>query len=62
MNLVGLGLGPLAIGALNDYAFGPHFGQDAIRYSMLVVGLFGGFASVFFWYAARRLPTELVRR
>lgn len=62
MNLVGLGLGPLAIGALNDYVFGPHFGQDAIRYSMLVVGLFGGFASVFFWYAARRLPTELVRR
>lgn len=61
MNLVGLGLGPLAIGALNDFVFGPVIGQDAIRYSMLVVGLAGGFASLFFWRASRRLPLELVR-
>ncbi len=61
VNLVGLGLGPLAIGALNDHVFGPVHGRDAIRYSMLVVGLFGGLASILFWQASRHLPEELVR-
>lgn len=59
MNLVGLGLGPLVIGVLNDFLFGPLFGQDAIRYSMLVVGMCGGFAGIFFWRASRRLATAL---
>lgn len=60
-NLVGLGLGPLTIGLLNDHVFGPVHGSGAIRYSMLVVGLLGGLASLLFWRASRHLPTELAR-
>ena len=59
VNMVGLGLGPLMIGFLNDQVFGPVHGTQAIRYSMLVVGLLGGLASVFFWAASRRLGDEL---
>lgn len=60
VNMIGLGLGPLTIGILNDHVFGPVYGQDAIRYSMLVVGLLGGFASLLFWRASLRLREELI--
>lgn len=60
-NMVGLGLGPLAVGALNDHVFGPVHGAAAIRYSMLVVGMFGCVASLCFWRASAHLPRELVR-
>ncbi|HQX46292.1 MAG TPA: hypothetical protein PK555_02685, partial [Steroidobacteraceae bacterium] len=60
VNMIGLGLGPLTIGILNDQVFGPVYGQDAIRYSLLVVGLLGGFASVLFWRASLRLREELI--
>jgi MFS family permease len=35
-NLIGLGLGPLAAGALSD-AFRPWAGEDSLRYSLLVL-------------------------
>lgn len=60
-NMVGLGLGPLLVGLLNDHVFGPLYGVAGIRYSLLAVGLFGGFSSLFFWAASRRLPEELIR-
>jgi MFS family permease len=59
VNMVGLGLGPLMIGFLNDQVFGPLHGGEAIRYSMLVVGVLGGLASVLFWQASLRLGDEL---
>jgi len=59
VNVVGLGLGPLLVGALNDHVFGAAHGPGAIRYSMLVVGLLGGLASILFWQASRHLPEEL---
>ncbi len=60
-NMVGLGLGPLLIGILNDHVFGAAHGAGAIRYSMLTVVVVGGFSSVLFWGASRRLREELVR-
>jgi MFS family permease len=60
-NMVGLGLGPLTIGLLNDYVFASH-GVAAIRYSMLVVGILGGMASLLFWQASRTLHEELQQR
>ncbi|AMN46218.1 hypothetical protein ACG33_03670 [Steroidobacter denitrificans] len=59
VNMIGLGLGPLLVGFLNDHVFGPLHGSGAIRYSMLVVGVLGGFASVLFWLASLRLGNEL---
>lgn len=59
VNMIGSGLGPLSIGLLNDHVFGPHYGPEAIRYSMLVMGLIGGFASILFWQASKSLREEM---
>jgi len=58
-NMVGLGLGPLLVGVLNDHVFGYEHGAAAIRYSLLVVGVLGGSACWLFWAASRRLKQEL---
>jgi MFS family permease len=59
-NMVGLGLGPLLVGLLNDHVFGVHFGTNGIRCSLLAVGVLGGFASLLFWRASRYLRDELI--
>ncbi|MBV6417651.1 MAG: Hexuronate transporter [Steroidobacteraceae bacterium] len=58
-NLVGLGVGPLLVGVLNDRVFGPLYGVAGIRYSLLTVGVLGGLSSLLFWSASRRLRDEL---
>lgn len=58
VNMVGLGLGPLAIGLLNDHVFAAH-GAEAIRYSMLVMGVAGGGGGLLFWLSSRTLASEL---
>ncbi|RLQ21110.1 MFS transporter [Seongchinamella sediminis] len=62
VNMVGAGLGPLVVGLLNDYVFGPLYGEQAIRYSILVIGLVGGLASLLFWQASKTLAADLARR
>lgn len=59
VSLIGSGLGPLSIGLLNDYVFGPMYGAPGIRYSMLVMGVLGGFASILFWLGSRDLREEM---
>ncbi|MEN8182603.1 MAG: MFS transporter [Myxococcota bacterium] len=61
LNLVGLGLGPLVVGFLNDL-LAPRFGAEAIRYSLLSVSLMGGLAGLFFWLGARSYPRDLASR
>jgi hypothetical protein len=58
LNIVGLGLGPQVIGWMNDTLFAQH-GQDAIRYSLVVVAIIGGMAAIFFVRAARTLREDL---
>ncbi len=58
-NMVGLGLGPLLVGVLNDHVFAQQYGAHAIRHSLLVVGMLGGLGCALFWAASRRLPEEL---
>ncbi len=58
LNLVGLGAGPFAVGALNDL-LAPAYGAAAIRWSLLAVVLSGGFASVFYWQGSRHLAADL---
>jgi MFS family permease len=57
-NLIGLGLGPLAAGALSD-AFRPIFGQDSLRYALLV--LCPGFAwgAWHMWRASTTVTRDL---
>jgi predicted MFS family arabinose efflux permease len=58
VNMIGLGVGPLLIGALNDL-LADRFGQGAIRYSMLSVALIGGVSSWLFWLSSRDLREDL---
>jgi MFS family permease len=59
VNLIGLGLGPQAVGVLND-VLAPRFGAEAIRYSLLLVGLTNAWAAVHFALAARTVRADLV--
>jgi MFS family permease len=61
VNLIGLGLGPQAVGVLNDVLAG-RFGADAVRYSLCLVGLTNLWAALHFALAARTFREELGRR
>ncbi len=57
-NLVGLGLGPLAAGALSD-ALRPFVGEESLRYALLTLSpgyLWGGWH---LWWASRTVATDL---
>jgi MFS family permease len=58
LNLVGLGLGPLLVGAMND-RLAPSHGPEAIRYSLLAMAIAGALASIFFVLCSRTLRDEL---
>ena len=60
LNMIGLGLGPLLTGVLSDL-FLPGFGEQNLRYAMLVTALVGAAAMLMFYLAARRLPQDLAR-
>ncbi len=56
-NLIGIGLGTYAIGALSD-ALATQFGDDSLRYSILAGTGFYIIASIFFFQAARWLKKD----
>ena len=51
-SLLGNVIGPSAVGILND-VLAPRFGEDAIRYSMLVIAVSPLLTALCFWRAAR---------
>jgi len=57
-NIVGYGVGPVLVGALND-ALAPRLGDDAIRWSLLGAAIVGAASSAFFWQCARTLREDL---
>ncbi len=59
-NLIGMGLGPLAVGLVSD-ALHPRLGVDAIRYGLLIVGLAHVLGAMHHWLAARHLSEDLGR-
>lgn len=61
LNLIGLGLGPLAVGLLSD-AYQAHFGADSLRYAMLTAALISSPSILLFVLGARRLRGELGAR
>ncbi len=58
MNLIGLGLGPTAVGALNEL-IAPTYGDAAVRYSLLGVGLTTLWGAGHNLLAARTLHDDL---
>lgn len=59
-NLIGYGIGPLAVGALSD-ALAPTFGAHALRYAMLAALALTVWAAVHFFLAGRKLREDLER-
>jgi predicted MFS family arabinose efflux permease len=59
LNLIGLGLGPLAVGAISD-ALEPRLGIESVRYALLSVVVFGAlWSSLHYFLAARTLNQDL---
>jgi MFS family permease len=54
-NLVGYGLGPLAVGALSD-ALAPRAGADSLRYALAAASVLGAWAALHYVVAGRALP------
>jgi MFS family permease len=62
INLIGLGAGPVAVGALSDTLAGP-FGlgpAEGIRWALIVSAGAGVIAFALFWAARRRIRDEMV--
>jgi len=59
LNLAGLFVGPLLVGALND-ALAPSLGATAIRWSLVVMAVVGASAAIFFRSCAHTLREDLV--
>ena len=57
-NLVGLGLGPVLVGWLSD-RFAPSYGNDGLRYALLIVALAHVIGAVHNGLAARRLRADI---
>lgn len=57
-NLLGLGLGPLAVGALSD-ALGTRFGPDSLRYALLLCLPLTFWAAWHFWLASKTVGRDL---
>ena len=61
INIIGLGLGPPAVGLLNDTLFAP-LGPEAVRYSLVcVLAVSGAGALLHYLLAARTLRADLAR-
>ncbi|WP_343344555.1 MFS transporter [Sphingomicrobium sp. XHP0239] len=58
-NLVGLGVGPLLIGAISD-ALRASYGADSLRYAAIIVLVFYLVAALLMWMASRRIADDWV--
>ena len=57
-NLIGLGLGPVVVGVLND-ALQPSMGDGAIRYTLLGAAATNVVACIFYLLAARTVKQDI---
>jgi predicted MFS family arabinose efflux permease len=59
VNLIGLGLGPLAVGMMSDF-FSTDYGDESIRYAMLVLILVTGpWGAIHFFLGARTVKADM---
>jgi predicted MFS family arabinose efflux permease len=58
LNLIGLGMGPLTAGLLSDF-LSASYGEDGLRYAMIIVGMISSLGILMFVLAARSLPQDL---
>lgn len=58
-NLLGMGIGPQIVGMLSDL-FVPAFGNDSLRFAMLIMSLAALWAAYHFWRAAQTVEEDLL--
>ena len=58
INIIGLGLGPQAVGIISD-ALQPAFAHESLRYSLLICGFVNVWAALHYYLAGRHLPADL---
>lgn len=60
VNIVGAGAGPFVVGVLNDL-YAAHFGDEAIRYSLLTISATGIIGALAFYLSSRTLAADTAR-
>ena len=60
LNIIGLALGPSAVGFLSDL-LAPEFGNDSLRWALLICSLANLWAAFHYWQAGRHFPGDLAR-
>ncbi|MEQ8801248.1 MAG: MFS transporter, partial [Haliea sp.] len=58
LNMIGLGLGPFLTGLTSDL-LAPRFGDQSLRYAMVLASMTGLVAIALFYVGARKLPADL---
>lgn len=59
LNIIGLGAGPQAIGLLSDF-LEPSYGQESLRYSLLILSFVNVWAGYHYYLAGKYLKQDLV--
>lgn len=59
MNLIGLGLGPLIVGALSDFLH-PYYGDSALNVALAIFMLIGFWGAFHFWLCGRALAQQAI--
>ena len=58
-NLIGMGVGPLIVGSLSD-VMTPAFGNNSLRYAMLIISSIALWSAYHFWAAGRTIKSDLL--
>ncbi|HEY7775666.1 MAG TPA: MFS transporter [Kineobactrum sp.] len=61
LNMIGLGLGPFLTGLMSDL-LAPQYGDDSLRYAMVISSMLALVAIALFYVGARKLPADLAKR
>jgi len=61
LNLIGMGLGPLLVGALSDFLT-PHYGENSLGVALAYFTLVGFWGSLHFWLCGRALAKQQSRK
>ncbi|MFK7914721.1 MAG: spinster family MFS transporter [Pseudomonadales bacterium] len=58
LNIIGLGLGPQFVGLVSDLLI-PMYGEESLRYALLIAGMFNIWAAFHYFMAGRHLEDDL---
>ena len=60
LNIIGLALGPSAVGILSD-VLAPAYGDDSLRWALMICGFGNVWAAFHYWRAGIHFPGDLKR-